>query len=69
MGGGGKSTLCTMPTGRGVPISFSKGFGDSSCKLFELEEDVLQELTQPGGSLRVKGAAEEEAVLCTSTST
>ena len=38
MGGGGKSTLCTMPTGRGVPISFSKGFGDSSCKLFELEE-------------------------------
>ena len=74
-------------------IVFDPGYSDKSYKLFELEEDVLQELLHADGrcapadrasacapptfrrigararSVSVKGAAEEEAVLCTSDRT
>eukprot|EP00966_Prymnesium_polylepis_P153096 3536683-Prymnesium_polylepis.1 len=70
MGGGGKGLqICKPPRGAGVPINFSKGYAESKYKLFELDEDILQELTRPDGSLRIKGGAEDEAVLCTAAST
>ncbi|KAL1521285.1 hypothetical protein AB1Y20_020954 [Prymnesium parvum] len=69
MVGHANTLLCATPTLPGVPIQFDKGFEDASYKLFELDDDVLQELTQSGGSLHIKGAPEDEALLCTSTNT
>ena len=50
-------------------VAFTESFSAASYKLFELDEAVLQELAQPGGRLRIKGAAEDEAVLCASDNT
>ena len=50
-------------------LHFSEGFASSNVKLFEVEEDVLKELLKDDGSVRIKGAPNDEAVLCTADKT
>merc|ERR1740130_92951 len=50
-------------------LHFAESFTDTSVKLFEVDDTVLEELLADGGSLAIKGNPNEEAVLCTATRT
>ena len=50
-------------------VSFAHGFANSSYRLFELDEPVLQEVLKNDGSVSIKGTRNDEAVLCTADKT
>ena len=50
-------------------VSFADGFADSSYRLFELDEPVLQQVLKNDGAVSIKGARNDEAVLCTAEKT
>ena len=61
----------SLPTHKDImaAVSFAHGFANSSYRLFELDEPVLQELLKDDGSVSIKGSRNDEAVLCTADKT
>jgi len=51
-----------------VPVSFAPTFGNKRLRMMEMDPKLLEEVLKHG-SVKIKGAQEEEAVLCTDKTT